>query len=436
MPHVEVAGRNLHYVREGEGEPLLLIQGLSGNHMHWGDDFLGLLHPHFDVIAYDHRGIGHSDPAGGPFTIADLADDAAGLLDALGIESRPRARHLDGRDDGAGARAAPSARGAHARARVHLRRRGRLRDDRSGRRPAAGRAVHDGSIEEALRYGFEVNVSPAFAQDPARFEMVKEIAGQLPSTLDLLMLQVQAVAGHDTSDRLGEIEAPTLVIHGTVDQMLPVSNATRSPPASPARGSRSSRTWATRSGGSGRRSRRGSCASVGGGRGRLSRELTPAGGGTPARPGGRRRARPAHRRRRDAGLRGPRPRTAAPRAARRAHARGHPGRARRTRPHGGVGLGIGFEADPRRQAFGAEVPRHALDQLQRLLGLSAGMQDPRQGEPRVRPVRLELERLAQRGLVARLDERVGLAGHQFVEEALHGGGRLRAHELARRPRRP
>jgi 3-oxoadipate enol-lactonase len=88
-----------------------------------------------------------------------------------------------------------------------------------------GELFMTGRVEEALRYGFEVNVSPTFAEDPAHFELVKEIAGQLPSTLDVLMLQVQAVAGHDTSERLGEIETPTLVIHGTVDQMLPVSNA-------------------------------------------------------------------------------------------------------------------------------------------------------------------------------------------------------------------
>jgi pimeloyl-ACP methyl ester carboxylesterase len=88
-----------------------------------------------------------------------------------------------------------------------------------------GELFMTGRVEEALRYGFEVNVSPAFAEDPAHFELVKEIAGQLPSTLDVLMLQVQAVAGHDTSERLGEIDVSTLVIHGTLDQMLPVSNA-------------------------------------------------------------------------------------------------------------------------------------------------------------------------------------------------------------------
>ena len=163
MPHAEVAGRNLHYVREGEGEPLLLIQGLSGNHMHWGDDFLGLLHPHFDVIAYDHRGIGHSDPAGGPFTIADLADDAAGLLDALGIESA----HVLG-----------ISMGGMTAQELALRHPEKVRtlalgctyaggEDSAMTDPSVvqrlGELFMTGRVEEALRYGFEVNVSPAFA---------------------------------------------------------------------------------------------------------------------------------------------------------------------------------------------------------------------------------------------------------------------------------
>jgi pimeloyl-ACP methyl ester carboxylesterase len=225
MPHAEVAGRRLHYVREGEGEPLLLIQGLSGNHLHWGDDFLGLLHPYFDVIAYDHRGIGHSDPAGGPFTIADLADDAAGLLDALGIDSA----HILG-----------ISMGGMTAQELALRHPEKVRTltlgctyaggtDSATTDPAViqklGELFLTGRTEEALRYGFEVNVSSAFAEDPAKYELVKSIAAELPATLDMLMLQVQAVAGHDTSERLGEIKAPTLVIHGTVDQMLPVSNA-------------------------------------------------------------------------------------------------------------------------------------------------------------------------------------------------------------------
>jgi 3-oxoadipate enol-lactonase len=225
MPHADVAGRKLHYIREGEGEPLLLIQGLSGNHLHWGEDFLALLRPNFDVIAFDNRGIGYSDPADGPFTVADMADDAAGLLDVLGIDSA----HVLG-----------ISMGGMIGQELALRHPEKVRSLTLGCTYAGGAdsALTDpavmqklaelfmtGRIDEALRFGFEVNVSPAFAEDPSNFELVKEIAGELPSTLDLLMLQVQAVAGHDTSERLGEITAPTLVIHGTVDQMLPVSNA-------------------------------------------------------------------------------------------------------------------------------------------------------------------------------------------------------------------
>ncbi|MCW2991909.1 MAG: alpha/beta fold hydrolase, partial [Solirubrobacterales bacterium] len=63
----------LHHVRFGEGEPLLLIQGMSGHHLHWGDAFMAALQDHFDCIAIDHRNTGLSDRVEGPFTLADLA---------------------------------------------------------------------------------------------------------------------------------------------------------------------------------------------------------------------------------------------------------------------------------------------------------------------------------------------------------------------------
>lgn len=225
MPHAEVAGRQLHYVREGQGEPLLLIQGMSGNHLHWGDDFLGLLRDDFETIAYDHRGVGHSAKTDGPFTIADLADDAVGLLDALDVETA----HVMG-----------ISMGGMTAQELALRHPERLRTLTLGCTYAGGEdsALGDpeiiqqlgtlfmtGRVEEAMRFGFEVNVSPDFAQDPEHYELVKRIAAELPTSLEILMLQLQAIASHDTSERLGEISAPTLVIHGTVDQMLPVSNA-------------------------------------------------------------------------------------------------------------------------------------------------------------------------------------------------------------------
>jgi pimeloyl-ACP methyl ester carboxylesterase len=42
--------------------------------------------------------------------------------------------------------------------------------------------------------------------------------------VDVIMAQMQAVVGHDTSARLSAIDVPTLVIHGTEDRMLPMVN--------------------------------------------------------------------------------------------------------------------------------------------------------------------------------------------------------------------
>ena len=87
MPTIEVAGTELYYERRGEGEPLLLIQGLGGNTLHWGEAFLGGLVDAFELILYDHRGAGRSGALEGEHTIADLAADAVGLLDALEVRS-------------------------------------------------------------------------------------------------------------------------------------------------------------------------------------------------------------------------------------------------------------------------------------------------------------------------------------------------------------
>jgi pimeloyl-ACP methyl ester carboxylesterase len=82
-----VNGTDLYCERRGAGEPLLLIQGMGGHSLHWGEIFLGLLERDFELVLYDHRGLGRSTPCDGSFTIDDLAGDAAALLDGLGLES-------------------------------------------------------------------------------------------------------------------------------------------------------------------------------------------------------------------------------------------------------------------------------------------------------------------------------------------------------------
>ena len=107
MPQAAVDGISLFYERHGAGEPVLLIQGMSGSHLAWGEAFMAGLGDDLDVVAYDHRGVGDSTPQTDPFTIVQLADDAAGLLDALDWETAHVLGHLDGRHGRPGARAAP-----------------------------------------------------------------------------------------------------------------------------------------------------------------------------------------------------------------------------------------------------------------------------------------------------------------------------------------
>src|ERR1700694_4332024 len=64
-----------------------MIMGMSGTALHWGEPFLEALRSDFEVIVYDHRGVGASSRLDGPITPPELPADAAGLLGALEIES-------------------------------------------------------------------------------------------------------------------------------------------------------------------------------------------------------------------------------------------------------------------------------------------------------------------------------------------------------------
>jgi 3-oxoadipate enol-lactonase len=224
MPHATVNGADLHYERRGEGEPLLLIQGMSGTTFSWGEPLLADLERSFDVVDYDHRGIGTSSPQSAAFTIADLADDAAALLDALGWES---------------AHVLAISMGGMVAQELALRHPARIRTLTLGctycggpegvlaeeavvQRLAAG--LRSGDLDRAIRTSYEVNVSAAFAAQEANYAAFRQMAVAAPAPVPVIVLQMQAVAGHDTSTRLSSLDVPTLVVHGDEDQMLPVSN--------------------------------------------------------------------------------------------------------------------------------------------------------------------------------------------------------------------
>jgi pimeloyl-ACP methyl ester carboxylesterase len=224
MPHLEVAGRRLHYLRRGSGEPLLLIQGMSGTHIAWGEPFLSELERDFDVIVYDHRGIGYSDAVDEPFTLAELASDAAALLTALDIDTT----HVMGIS--MGGMVAQELALDHPQ-RVRTLTLGCTYCGGPNARLTAeevvarlGEAMMSGDRERIVRVGWEVNLSQRFRADAGRFDAFRAMALGVPAPLPVIMLQMRAIAGHDTSARLPSISAPTLVVHGTEDQMLDAAN--------------------------------------------------------------------------------------------------------------------------------------------------------------------------------------------------------------------
>src|SRR5438094_584314 len=88
MPRATSNGIEIEYETFGAlaAPPLLLIAGLGSQMLSWDDDFCALLASRsFRVIRYDNRDSGLSTWVEDAYTLDDMADDAAGLLDALGI---------------------------------------------------------------------------------------------------------------------------------------------------------------------------------------------------------------------------------------------------------------------------------------------------------------------------------------------------------------
>jgi 3-oxoadipate enol-lactonase len=224
MPKVEVAGLELNYERGGSGEPLLLIQGMSANHRAWGTPFRSLLEEQFEVVVFDNRGMGLSSPIREGFSIAEMASDTAGLLDALELETA----HVMGIS--MGGMIAQELALAHPE---------RLRSLTLGCTYCGGEgsvlmdpadfqglveAMASGDQDRVFRAMYELNLSPAFRAEESRYTEFAAMAAELPAPREVIGFQLQAIMAHDTSERLPQLAVPTLVIHGTVDRVLGVAN--------------------------------------------------------------------------------------------------------------------------------------------------------------------------------------------------------------------
>jgi 3-oxoadipate enol-lactonase len=224
MTLIQVGDIELDYERSGTGPALLMIMGMGGTSLSWGEPFLEDLRQDFELIVYDHRGVGASSRLDGPTTICELSEDAAGLLTALEIDSA----HVLGIS--MGGMVAQELTLAHpARIRTltlgctYCGGPGSMPTDYEVLRPVMD-ARASGDRERALRASWEINVSPDFSADPDAWARFVAIAMRRSVAVPVIFEQARAIAAHDTSGRLGEIDTPTLVIHGTADQMLAVAN--------------------------------------------------------------------------------------------------------------------------------------------------------------------------------------------------------------------
>lgn len=224
MPKIQANNINLYYEIQGQGEPLLLIYGLAGR----GNGFLYQtpeLSKHFRVITFDNRGVGDTDQPEEPYSIAQMADDAAELLDALKIASA----NVFGISMG----------GMIAQELV-------LRHPQKVRKLALG-CTHCGvkhcvpapdwvteifkslpgkPREQVVREGVAFNYSPHTQQHNTQLiESLVPLFVDNRQRLTSYRNQLGAVYGFDSYDRLPQITAPTLVLTGTDDVLIPPDNS-------------------------------------------------------------------------------------------------------------------------------------------------------------------------------------------------------------------
>jgi len=224
MPSADAGGTELYYERRGSGEPMLLIQGMSATRLAWGEEFRAGLEPSFETIVFDNRGMGRSGRAELPFDVADMAEDATRLLDALEIDRA----HVVGISMG-GAISQELAL-AHPE-RVRTLTLGATFCGGPGASLMApddlqmlGAAYASGDPEQVFRAMWEINISPGFRAEDSRFAAFREMGSQLPAPREVVIQQMRACAEHDTSGRLNRLEMPTLVIHGTADRLIGIAN--------------------------------------------------------------------------------------------------------------------------------------------------------------------------------------------------------------------
>jgi 3-oxoadipate enol-lactonase len=236
MSTARVRDIEMYYEEHGSGDPLLLVMGLAADSTAWMFQLPEFSH-RYRTIVFDNRGVGRTSKPSGPYTIHQMADDAAGLLDALDVARA----HVVGVSMG-GMIAQELALRHPTRVRGLVlactfpepdadseRQRQFSVRQLGGRITAKGETQIDVAALNPLMF-FQHLLPRVFNQSFIDSELPRllQIFGgalQYGFSMEAILGQVEAVMGHKATDRLHQIASPTLVLTGDADLLVSPANS-------------------------------------------------------------------------------------------------------------------------------------------------------------------------------------------------------------------
>jgi len=219
------------YWREsGQGAPVVLLNGWSASGLAWPGEWRRMLERRVRLLRIDNRGSGYSRFVQTPFTVGDMADDVAAVLDETGYEK---------------ASVAGMSMGGMIAQEFALRHPDRLAGLVliSTRPPAPAYETPQGTsgsmdmleppgrrekLDDYFTRLWSSATGTGFAEREPELiaELVKQIVSR-PTSRQMLLQQLRAVTGWGHAERLRHIRTPTVVVHGTEDRLIDPINGRR-----------------------------------------------------------------------------------------------------------------------------------------------------------------------------------------------------------------
>ncbi|HVC42013.1 MAG TPA: alpha/beta hydrolase [Candidatus Saccharimonadales bacterium] len=222
MPLVHANGLDIHYRISGEGvETVLLISGVGDDLEGWAMQIDPLVGAGLRVITFDNRGVGRSSRPPGPYTSREMASDTKALADALGLTDF----HLVGVSLG-GLIAQEYALAYPGDLRSVVLANTYAKPDAYTRAAfdVWGRIAEAGGMPLMMLQQAPWVFSPAFYDaNPERLAGILQEMVRSPQPASSFSAQIAALLTHDSTDRLGSLEPPALVIAADDDIIIRLS---------------------------------------------------------------------------------------------------------------------------------------------------------------------------------------------------------------------